>query len=178
MTHLPRSIGRLLEVGSGAHHFTFKSKAGRHLAEEQQVTTVSHVIADRGIPADERHVSQLALTKVFKRPVNQTPVGIAMCKPFFAGDYHDEGVSCRRDYPALLLPSKPGVNVRTPVVDPPSLEAPRHLYSPSVVVLIVTAVNGECNRKCWPGVVKNLLALKGTGGGSTAQDISQIEFSQ
>jgi len=173
LPHLFSAVGCLFIVAAGANHLIDKEEPATKISEKEKILAVKNVAHDGSVASDEGHVTDLTLPKILKSTVWQLPVGVAVGATRFASNNENYAVQRRGNNSALLLAVKPVMDVYAAVVEMTAFKSPRHSAFPIFSTNMLAVL-----RTCSAGVVKNLRALPGTGGGSTAQDISEIEFSQ
>lgn len=130
VTHLSVRVRGPLNAMVLVYHFAFKPQWSTFILEEQQAASLGGMISDSEVPLDHAHVVYLPLAIVVEHAVVSQNIRIAVSQPGFAADDYDQRVSSRRDDPAPLLPIKPSMYVRAPVIDAANLKSPRHRFPP------------------------------------------------
>jgi hypothetical protein len=115
------AITSTLELSQEAHSFPASC------LEDEKISTINEVVADRAVATLKNHIADLTLAKVAKGALGRPTICIAVLLATLASedDYH--GMLTWRADAALLLSSIDGVDVTTTIVESLLLERPpRH----------------------------------------------------
>lgn len=157
----------------------FEAKPVLCLAEKQEVFAVLGVVDYCFVATQHDHVADLTFAEILEDTVRPQAVFVTVLTTFFARHNDDEVMFLRRDYPALLLAGKLGVNVLAPIVGATYLKSPCHRrilsYQKVRLTFAGRLIRVERQRE---GGILNFALIQGTGGGRSAQETPNITFSE
>lgn len=177
ISHLIVAIPCANDAISFTNKLPLKAGPFRNFFEYKKIPTVSNMLAYRSIPLFELHITYTSGAVIFKNSIGTEPIGISVL-PAVVARYRDdqlmilEGYNSASNAAAFEAP----VNVFLAVVDPPMFEAPSHQHPHSSSNILLDPP-GAVEREGL-GVTVNFDGIAGTGAGSTAQETTEITFSE